>query len=76
MKYLQPFARNMNTLCKNPKPIAKQQIIDLFKEAYRWKGESFIDQITVESAEIKAEIAKFCKEYQIVPMEIKRGVKK
>jgi hypothetical protein len=40
MKNLERFAKHLDLLASPPKPMAKQQTIEFFKEVYRWMGDN------------------------------------
>lgn len=75
MKNLERFSKHLDLLALPPKPMAKQQTIEFYKEVYRWMGDLALKDFKLHM-EVKDEIAKFGKEYQKVPIEIKRGIKK
>lgn len=55
--------------------MAKAQTIELFKEVFRWMGDSCFKEFKMHM-EVKEEIVKFSKDYQRIPLEIKRGVRR
>lgn len=55
--------------------MAKSQTIELYKEIYKWMGDQIFATFVIHS-EVKEEVTKWAKTYQIQPMEIKRGLKK
>lgn len=73
MKSLERFAKNLEYLSNSAKPVAKNETIHLFKEAYRWLGDSCLKDFKIHP-EIKDEIVKFAKDFQKEPLEIKRGL--
>lgn len=75
MKGLERFSKHLEILSVPAKPMAKPQTIEFFKELYRWMGDNIFRDFKIHH-EVKEEITKFGKEYERVPMEIKRGLKK
>ena len=70
---LEQFEKHLIILADSVRPIAKKQSIVLFKEVFRWMGETLFSQLRMHP-EIKDEIVKFSKTYKKEPMEIKRGL--
>lgn len=75
MKNLERFSKHLDLLSLPPKSTVKAQTIEFYKEVYRWMGENTLKDFKIHT-DLKDEIVKFGKEYQSVPMAIKRGIKK
>lgn len=67
--------KHLELLSTPPKPMAKPQTIEFYKEVYRWMGDNTFKEFKIHM-EVKDELTKFSKEYVKVPMEIKRGLRK
>ena len=72
---MERFEKNIGLLSTPPKPNAKGETVTLFKEIYKWIGDSVFSDFKLHQ-EVKDEIVKFSKQYEKVPMEIKRGLKR
>lgn len=72
---LEAFVRNLKLLAEAARPMAKPQTVELYKEIFKWMGEGLWGEFTIH-AEVKEEVSKWTKTYEMQPMEIKRGLKK
>jgi hypothetical protein len=75
MNGLERFSKNLELHSASAKPIAKAETTVLFKELYRWIGDACFKDFKIHP-EVKDEVAKFAKEYQKGPLEIRRGIKR
>ena len=72
---MERFYKNLGFLSEPAKPNAKGETIALFKEMFKWIGDSVFSDFKLHS-DVKDEVVKFSKQYEKVPMEIKRGLKR
>lgn len=72
---LEALTRNLKLLAEAARPMAKPQTVELYKEIFKWMGEGLWGEFTIH-AEVKEEVSKWAKTYEMQPMEIKRGLKK
>ncbi len=72
---LEIFSKHLKLVSDVARPMAKPQTVELYKEVYKWMGEQVYAEFVLH-AEIKEEVVKWAKTYQMQPMEIKRGLRK
>lgn len=72
---LEIFNKNLKLISDVARPMAKPQTVELYKEIYKWMGDQLFTTFVIHS-EVKEEVTKWTKTYQMQPMEIKRGLKK
>lgn len=74
MKGLERLCKHLDLLSAPAKPVAKLETIVLYKEVFRWVGEAGLKEFKIHT-EVRDELAKYAKEYNKEPLEIKRGIK-
>lgn len=66
------FKKNFTILGSGVRPVAKAQVLSLFKEVFKWMGENTMS--FGMHKEVQEELQKFSKNYAKEEMVIKRGL--